>query len=389
MTPARRTLLRRILLGAVSTVAVWACAASLWSVTMNERWEGGYVAPPDAPAVPAAMQSARYTTVVDLAGPWQLRLGDDLAWAAAPGDPAMWQRVAVPGAWEDAGLWGYDGFAWLRRTFTLPPGAGADGRPLVLRLGRVDDADEVFLNGQRIGATGVMPPAYETAYYAERAYYLPAGALRPGLNTLAVRVYDGELAGGIVEGPVDIAVAAPGTTPATPLVADLAGRWRAAAGDLPEWREPGFDDRAWAEITAPERWESQGYPDLGGFVWMRRTVTLSTTQASQPLVFIAGAIDDLDEVFANGTRIGGTGLPGRTENGAPVVAGDEWQQPRAYAVPPGILRPGRNVVAVRVYDGLVDGGIVQGPVGLATPAAARAFVRALGGPTFSGSVLGN
>ena len=371
-----------MLLAALAVAAGWA----------GIRAVGGAldVAPPDATpgASPeAALHGATFVTVVDLAGVWQLRLGDDLAWAASPGDPAMWQRVPVPGAWEDAGLWGYDGFAWLRRTFTLPPGAG-DGRPLVLRLGRVDDANEVFLNGQRIGATGVMPPAYETAYYAECAYYLPARALRPGVNTLAVRVYDGELSGGIVAGPVDIAVAAAGTAPATSLVADLAGRWRARDGDRPAWREAAFDDATWAEITVPERWESQGYPDLGGFVWMRRTVRLTSVQAAQPLVFVAGAIDDLDEVFVNGARIGGTGLPGRVENGLPVVAGDEWQQPRAYAVPPGVLRPGRNVVAVRVYDGLVDGGIVQGPVGLATPAAARAFVRALGGPTFDGRVLG-
>ncbi len=385
---------RRLLTRALAAALAVAAAVAVGRLLLAEPPADGTAT--SAEATPTALLSARYTTVVDLAGPWQLRVGDDLAWATAPGDTALWQSVPVPGAWEDAGLWGYDGFAWLRRTFTLP--AGASGRPLVLRLGRVDDADEVFVNGQRIGGTGAMPPAYATAYYAERAYYLPAGALRPGANTLAVRVYDGELAGGIVTGPVEIAVATADTAPGTPLVADLAGRWRAADGDQAAWREPAFDDAAWVEITVPERWESQGYPDLGGFVWMRRAVTLTAAQAGQPLVFVAGAIDDLDEVFVNGTRIGGTGLPGRTVEGLPVtdsdarqrprISGDEWTQPRAYAVPPGLLRPGRNVVAVRVYDGLVDGGIVQGPVGLAAPDAARAFVRALGGPTFDGRVLG-
>ena len=382
----RRDLLRRVLLSALSAVAVWASAAALWSAATDQPL--GQLAAGDGP--PAASLSSGYTTVVDLAGPWLLRLGDDAAWAAAPGDAALWQAVAVPGAWEDAGLWGYDGFAWLRRSFTLPPGAGADGRPLVLRLGHVDDADEVFLNGQRIGATGVMPPAYETAYYADRAYFLPAEALRPGRNTLAVRVYDGELAGGIVAGPVDIAVADAGTAAATPLVADLAGRWRATDGDRTAWREPAFDDRAWVEITVPERWESQGYPDVGGFVWMRRTVALSAAQAARPLVFVAGAIDDLDEVFVNGVRIGGTGLPGRLENGLPAVGGEEWQQPRAYAVPPGVLHAGRNTVAVRVYDGIYDGGIVQGPVGFAAPDAARTFARSLrGDSTFVQSLGGD
>ncbi len=388
----RRVLLAALALAAFVAVARWlpsGCAGAPggWADTPSD----GPAEFPTGPAVPAAPQSARYTTVLDLAGPWQIRLGDEPAWAApvVPGaDTAAWQSVPVPGAWEDAGLWGYDGFAWLRRTFRLPPRAGGDGRPLVLRIGRVDDVDEVFLNGQRVGATGTMPPDYATAYFHMRAYFLPAEALRDGLNTIAVRVYDGELSGGIVAGPVEIAVAAAGTSPGTPLVADLAGRWRAAPGDDPARAAARFDDRAWAELTVPERWESQGYPDADGFAWFRRSVALTPAEAAQPLVFVAGAIDDLDEVFVNGVRIGGTGLPGR--GGQPAVEGSEWQQPRAYTVPPGVLHAGRNTVAVRIYDGLYDGGIVQGPVGFAAPDAARTFAQILGGDsTFVQSLGGD
>ena len=400
MTAPRTDWLRRALLAALAVAALVAVARTLPSGCGGVPGApGGWAdAPGDGPAedrtgpaVPAALQSARYTTVLDLAGPWQIRLGDEPAWAApvVPGaDTSAWQSVPVPGAWEDAGLWGYDGFAWLRRTFRLPPGAGDDGRPLVLRIGRVDDVDEVYLNGQRVGATGTMPPDYETAYFHMRAYFLPADALRPGLNTLAVRVYDGELSGGLVAGPVEIACAAPGTPSGTPLVVDLAGRWRAAPGDDPARAAVGFDDRAWAELTVPERWESQGYPDADGFAWFRRSVALSAADAARPLTFVAEAIDDLDEVFVNGVRIGGMGLPGRLENGRPVVEGSEWQTPRAYAVPPGVLRAGRNTVAVRIFDGLYDGGIVQGPVGFAAPDAARTFAQSLRGDSTFAQGLG-
>ena len=38
---------------------------------------------------------------------------------------------------------------------------------------------------------------------------------------------------------------------------------------------------------------------------------------------------------------------------------------RAYPIPDGLLRfEGENVLAVRVYDGLYDGGIFEGPVGI-------------------------
>ena len=40
---------------------------------------------------------------------------------------------------------------------------------------------------------------------------------------------------------------------------------------------------------------------------------------------------------------------------------------RAYYIPDGILMPGEeNTISVRVYDGMVDGGIYDGPIGLIT-----------------------
>ena len=383
-TAPLRLALAAALTAGLGLSAFWLAAGS--DASGDGPGDGYPMTRPPGPAVPSAVQSASFERVLDLRGPWQLRLGDDPTWAepvgAGSADDLTWETVFVPAPWEDEGLWGYDGFAWYRRTFTLPDRAAAlaAGRPLVVRFGQIDDVDEVYLNGQRIGGTGAMPPDYSTAYFDERAYFLPAEALRTrGRNTLAVRVYDGELSGGIVRGPVEIGVAAIGTVPGTALVADLAGRWRFAPGDNRVRALPGIDDSGWQEVTVPERWESQGAPDLNGFAWLRRSFELSAGDAARPLVFVAGAIDDLDEVFVNGVRVGGTGLLGPAAGSRPPISGDEWQTPRAYAVPAGLLRAGRNTVAVRVYDALVDGGIVAGPVGLATPDAARGLVRALGG----------
>jgi hypothetical protein len=304
--------------------------------------------------------------VADLGGPWLFRIGDDPAWAL-PAATAGWERIAAPAAWEDEGFWGYDGFAWYQKRFALPPGtAGRVGpRPLYLRLGRVDDVDEVYLNGRFLGSTGRVPPSYETAYLAPRLYRIPPGYLDPaGENVLAVRVFDAELSGGLIEGPLDLAVPPPDDPRAAPMVADLAGAWRLGAGDNADRAAPGFDDGAWAEVTVPARWDPQGFADLDGYAWYRRRFTLSAADARRDLVLVLGAVDDLDQAFVNGVRVGQTGdVEGR------VVGGDEWMRPRAYPVPAAALRPGENVVAVRVFDGLLDGGLYAGPVGLMTAEA--------------------
>ncbi|MEL7170481.1 MAG: beta galactosidase jelly roll domain-containing protein [Bacteroidota bacterium] len=290
--------------------------------------------------------------IVDLRGTWQFRLGDNLSWATAADDGA-WESIFVPAAWEDEGFWGYDGFAWYRTTFQVRPADAA--RTLFLHLGRVDDVDEVWINGHFVGSTGRLGPAYETGYHSLRIYRVPSEYLRTrGDNVLTVRVYDDELGGGIVEGRVGIYAA----RNAPEMEVDLAGAWQFQPGDDRRWSAPGFDDRNWNTITVPGRWEQQGYWQLDGFAWYRTSFTLKDWEGDSR-VLVLGLVDDLDEAFVNGQRVGGTGRIDRRE-----VRGDEWQDLRAYTIPADVLREGTNTVAVRVYDGWVDGGIHRGPVGL-------------------------
>jgi hypothetical protein len=64
----------------------------------------------------------------------------------------------------------------------------------------------------------------------------------------------------------------------------------------------------------------------------------------------AGGVDDYDEVFINGQSIGST-----TTDGA-------WNQERVYTLPAGLLKPGRNVIAVRVRDAGGFGGLWRRPL---------------------------
>lgn len=129
--------------------------------------------------------------VIRLRGPWRFRTGDDTRYAARGYDDDTWETVPVPQAWERTGHPEYDGVAWYRARFTLPPGGDgrAQGRHAVLELGKVDDADETFVNGVKVGET--------RGRLAYRGYAVPAGALNwGGENVLAVRVTDAGGAGG-------------------------------------------------------------------------------------------------------------------------------------------------------------------------------------------------
>src|SRR5438034_47886 len=134
--------------------------------------------------------------VYPIAGPWRLRTGDDPRYATREFDEDTWETVAVPKPWEDAGHPDYDGYAWYRTRFSLAPLPA--GRTAYLELGKVDDVDETFLNGVKLGQTGSFPPNYRSEWQAYRHYRVPVDALNwGGENVLAVRVYDGAGPGGI------------------------------------------------------------------------------------------------------------------------------------------------------------------------------------------------
>jgi sialate O-acetylesterase len=319
--------------------------------------------------------------VVDLSGEWRFEVGDEASWSARTLDDSGWERVQFPGQWEDQGFPGYDGFAWSRKSFRAP--GRSPGEAIYLKIGNVDDADEVYLNGTLIGYTGELPPHYLTGYGRLRRYLIPPGLIRWGdENVIAVRIYDGEMGGGIANGPIGIyfdrralAVEFPLTAPSG--ASGQADRrdgpvWKFRTGDKKEWSAPGFDDREWKPMIVPLLWDAQGYKDYDGFGWYRVRIRVPQIDASKPIILLLGKIDDVDEVYLNGALVGRTGkmYPDWRQ-------GDAYQQLRAYTIPSGKLIPGAEaVIAIRVYDGFLGGGIYDGPIGFVTRERYVAWSRA-------------
>ncbi len=311
-------------------------------------------------SLPGVAGAQEQQLIEDLRGTWKFQIGDDQRWADPSFNDGKWDDIFVPSPWENEGYPGYDGYAWYRRRFVAQ--GDWQEKVLSLHLGTIDDADEVYVNGHFIGFGGQFPPHYISDYGWSREYFLPAWCLRFGTsNVIAVRVYDSQLSGGITRGKIGIFMHSDPLRPGQ----SLEGTWKIKTGDDFAWKEPAFDDALWHDAAVPLYWETQGLKDYDGFAWYRFRFRPSSALEGKTLICLLGRIDDVDETYLNGERIGRTGdmnaRPGR-------ITTSNWHtELRAYTIPAGLLRFGEeNVLAVRVLDVWLHGGIYDGPVGLIT-----------------------
>ena len=98
-------------------------------------------------------------------------------WNQLNWDDSDWKTMQMPGTWRENGV-NVRGTVWLRKDFEIPE--AMEGRHARLAMGTLVHNDAVFVNGVYVGSTG-----YE---YPPRRYQIPAGVLRKGKNTIAVRL---------------------------------------------------------------------------------------------------------------------------------------------------------------------------------------------------------
>ena len=128
-------------------------------------------------------------------------------------DFKTWQTMRIPGYWADTESGFENGSVWFKKDIHLPEDWSP--HPVKLLLGRIVDADSVFVNGHFVGNT--------TYQYPPRRYTIPAGVLKKGKNTITVKVINSSGRGGfvpdkpykIVDGYKEI---------------DLTGEWRYKTG---------------------------------------------------------------------------------------------------------------------------------------------------------------
>ena len=116
-------------------------------------------------------------------------LGVD-SWEKKDFDDEDWRNFSIPNSWRGSELESINGSVWFRKEIKVPEEMLE--YDLLLRLGAIIDADEVYINGILVGETGYM--------YPPRKYYIPSGIIKAGVNTIAVRVISNRDVGGFIKG---------------------------------------------------------------------------------------------------------------------------------------------------------------------------------------------
>jgi sialate O-acetylesterase len=112
------------------------------------------------------------------------------------------------------------------------------------------------------------------------------------------------------------------------------------------WAAPTFDDSSWKAVELPGGFAELGVPDTPAVAWFRREITLPDPVPAGRAMLFLGSVERMDTAYLNGTWVGASA----------------WvENPRVYFVPEGVLKPGKNVVAIRVLKTKPQGGFLGKP----------------------------
>jgi sialate O-acetylesterase len=109
------------------------------------------------------------------------------------------------------------------------------------------------------------------------------------------------------------------------------------------WARPDLDDHDWKTAILPDLWDHFGYKHTSGVFWFRKEIRVPAAAEGQTVTLDMGPVDDEDETFVNGQKVGGLAGKGT---------------PRHYVLPAGLLKTGSNNITIRVVNWNEEGGIL-------------------------------
>lgn len=110
------------------------------------------------------------------------------------------------------------------------------------------------------------------------------------------------------------------------------------------WADPSYDASKWPVMELPAFWDGTGLGPVNGVVWFRKEITVPASMVGKPAKLLMGRIVDADETYVNGKLVGSVSYQ---------------YPPRRYEVPAGVLKAGKNVIAVRVISNAGRGGFIK------------------------------
>jgi sialate O-acetylesterase len=110
------------------------------------------------------------------------------------------------------------------------------------------------------------------------------------------------------------------------------------------WAATNFDNSAWKIVQIPGGFAELGVPETPSVCWFRKEIVLPDPLPEGSSTIHLGSIEQMDTTYINGHWEGASA----------------WvENPRIYPIAQGILKPGRNVVTVRVFKVKPDGGFLS------------------------------
>lgn len=112
------------------------------------------------------------------------------------------------------------------------------------------------------------------------------------------------------------------------------------------WFQPKLDDGEWKPVTIPGGFVELGVPETPALCYFRKSVVLPDPVPTGAARILLGVVERMDTTWVNDRQVGGSA----------------WvENPRAYRIPDDTLKPGTNVITIRVFKTKPDGGFKSKP----------------------------
>ncbi len=112
------------------------------------------------------------------------------------------------------------------------------------------------------------------------------------------------------------------------------------AGEAAGWAAPDLDETGWTLTRLKTKWSDAGVPN-GGIVWLRKEIDVPEASAGKPFRLDWGNVEEMYETtYFNGVKLGESGRK------PPQF----YSRYIGYNVPGELVKPGRNVIAIRLLS---------------------------------------
>jgi sialate O-acetylesterase len=109
------------------------------------------------------------------------------------------------------------------------------------------------------------------------------------------------------------------------------------------WTDLNYIPKDWHKFWMPGYWADQGVKGLNGIIYFRKEIDIPEAMTNVNAKLFLGCIVDADSTFVNGKFVGNTTYQ---------------YPPRRYNIPAGVLKPGKNIIVVKVVSSNGKGGFV-------------------------------